>query len=230
MAWKPCSFCRGIGIHFAVEFVFFLPWNPCLLWRGIFIVIAACFTGATMRNYLSARTADQFAAGALIPIALICWYTGCVPHRLGTSREPLKIRSRGWHEAIVLGFGLSFANLVGRFSASLKDPLLIWPTIVAITVAGYLAIAGGNVLARTILSFWLGRFAPLVERHAVPRQGDVRLPGNDKLKDTPARVWTLQPDSRGTKVPVGIANACPFPKSGLLMHVTILVCVCSSGA
>jgi hypothetical protein len=36
MAWKPCSFCRGIGIHFAVEFVFFLPWNSCLLWRGIF--------------------------------------------------------------------------------------------------------------------------------------------------------------------------------------------------
>jgi hypothetical protein len=36
MAWKPCSFCRGIGIHFAVEFVFSLPWNPCSLWRGIF--------------------------------------------------------------------------------------------------------------------------------------------------------------------------------------------------
>src|SRR5580698_3880046 len=36
MAWKPCSFCRGIGINFAVEFVFFLPWNPCSLWRGIF--------------------------------------------------------------------------------------------------------------------------------------------------------------------------------------------------
>jgi hypothetical protein len=36
MAWKPCSFCRGIGIHFAVEFVFFLPWNLCSLWRGIF--------------------------------------------------------------------------------------------------------------------------------------------------------------------------------------------------
>jgi len=37
MAWKPCSFCRGIGVNFAVEFVFFLPWNPCSLWRGIFI-------------------------------------------------------------------------------------------------------------------------------------------------------------------------------------------------
>jgi len=36
MAWKPCSFCRGIGVHFAVEFVFFLPWNSCSLWRGIF--------------------------------------------------------------------------------------------------------------------------------------------------------------------------------------------------
>jgi hypothetical protein len=38
MAWKPCSFCRGIGINFAVEFVFFLPWNPCSLWRGIFML------------------------------------------------------------------------------------------------------------------------------------------------------------------------------------------------
>jgi hypothetical protein len=42
MAWKPCSFCRGIGINFAVEFVFFLPWNPCSLWRGIF-TLASCF-------------------------------------------------------------------------------------------------------------------------------------------------------------------------------------------
>lgn len=66
------------------------------------------------------------------------------------------------HEAIVLGFGLSFTNLAGGFSASLKDPLLIWPTVVAITVAGYLAIAVGNALARTFLSSWLGRFAPLM--------------------------------------------------------------------
>jgi tRNA(Arg) A34 adenosine deaminase TadA len=35
MAWKPCSSCRGIGIHFGVERVIFLPWNPCSLWRGI---------------------------------------------------------------------------------------------------------------------------------------------------------------------------------------------------
>lgn len=41
MAWKPCSFCRGIGINFAVEFVFFLPWNPCSLWRGIFNLLSA---------------------------------------------------------------------------------------------------------------------------------------------------------------------------------------------
>jgi hypothetical protein len=45
MAWKPCSFCRGIGINFAVEFVFFLPWNPCSLWRGI-------FTDAIIRHIL----------------------------------------------------------------------------------------------------------------------------------------------------------------------------------
>jgi hypothetical protein len=46
MAWKPCSFCRGIGIHFAVEFVFFLPWNPCLLWRGIFSDVERLRTAA----------------------------------------------------------------------------------------------------------------------------------------------------------------------------------------
>ena len=28
MAWKPCSFCSGIGVHFAVESLF--------TWRGIF--------------------------------------------------------------------------------------------------------------------------------------------------------------------------------------------------
>ncbi|WP_158660581.1 hypothetical protein [Paraburkholderia hospita] len=35
-AWNPCSFCRGIGVRFAVEFMFAYAWNPCSLCRGIF--------------------------------------------------------------------------------------------------------------------------------------------------------------------------------------------------
>jgi hypothetical protein len=58
MAWKPCSFCRGIGIHFAVEFVFFLPWNSCLLWRGIF-TLAEGLSESKRRNVWGPRR-DRF--------------------------------------------------------------------------------------------------------------------------------------------------------------------------
>jgi hypothetical protein len=38
--WKPCSFCRGIGVRFAVEFVFAFAWNQRSLCRGIFNGVA----------------------------------------------------------------------------------------------------------------------------------------------------------------------------------------------
>jgi hypothetical protein len=73
MAWKPCSFCRGIGIHFAVEFVFFLPWNSCLLWRGIFngslrfqIVVRSPWLVHGKTPYWSARWPDGFSIDFLV--------------------------------------------------------------------------------------------------------------------------------------------------------------------
>jgi putative Mn2+ efflux pump MntP len=153
----------GVGLAFGAAGVRVPAWvNVVINAIGFCFVTAACFATATVRHYLSAQTAARLAAGALIAVALVCWYTGYVHHRLAAGRKPMKIRQPGWHEAIVLGFGLSFTNLVGGFSATLADPRMIWPTVAAITVAGYLAISIGNALARGLLAPWLGRFSPLV--------------------------------------------------------------------
>ncbi|WP_454872176.1 hypothetical protein [Paraburkholderia xenovorans] len=153
----------GVGLAFGAAGVRVPAWvNVVINAIGFCFVTAACFATATIRQYLSARTAGRLAAAALIAVALACWYTAYVHHRLGRGRKPLKIRQPGWHEAIVLGFGLSFTNLVGGFSATLEDPRMIWPTVAAITIAGYLAISIGNAVARSFLAPWLGRFSPLV--------------------------------------------------------------------
>lgn len=153
----------GVGIAYGAAGVHVPAWvNVVINAIGFCFVTLACFAGATMKHYLPPEAAGRFAAGALIAVALTCWYTAYIHHRLSPGSEPLKIRQPGWHEAIVLGFGLSFTNLVGGFSATLSDPQMIWPSVVAITVTGYLAISIGNRLARTYLASWLGRFAPFV--------------------------------------------------------------------
>lgn len=139
------------------------PWvNLVINAIGLVAVITGCLAGDVIARFLPERVATWMAAAFLIGIGLGCWYVELLHHRLrGTPKRPM-LRTPGWHEAIVLGVGLSFTNLVSGLGATLSSPIMLWPTIIAVTVAGYLAIWIGNLVARNLLAHLLGEFAPLL--------------------------------------------------------------------
>jgi putative Mn2+ efflux pump MntP len=81
---------------------------------------------------------------------------------LSPGGERFRVKAPGWREGVVLGIGLSLTNFVSGFGSGLLDHRMIWPTIMSITTAGYLAIRIGNVVTGDLPARWLGRFAPLV--------------------------------------------------------------------
>lgn len=153
----------GVGVAYGAVKVRIPHWvNAVINAIGLIFASVGAFAGDFMSRFLSNQVATWLSASVLVTVGLAGWYIAYVHHRIFPNREPIRLRQPGWHEAVVLGFALSVTNLVKSFSFTVSDTAMLWPTIIGVTVVGYLAIWVGNIVGVGLLARWLGKYAAFI--------------------------------------------------------------------
>ena len=153
----------GVGIAYGAVKIRIPYWvNAVINAIGLIFVSVGAFAGDFMSRFLSNQVATWLSSFVLITIGLVGWYIAYAHHRIHPNRERIRLRQPGWHEAVALGFALSLTNLVNGMGSTVSDKAMLWPTIIGVTVVGYLAIWVGNIVGVGLLARWLGKYAAFI--------------------------------------------------------------------
>jgi putative Mn2+ efflux pump MntP len=154
----------GVGMAYGIEKIRFPSWvNIIINFIGFLTAFIGAYMGEIISRYTSQNTAQLVSCIVLCGLGLFILYTAYL-HPLISSNETsqIKLQKPGFKQAILLGFGLSFSNIAGGFSATISNTVSLWTTAISITAWGYFTIFLGNIIGIGVVSRFLGKYSSLI--------------------------------------------------------------------
>ncbi|WP_028402334.1 manganese efflux pump MntP family protein [Ectobacillus panaciterrae] len=153
----------GVGMAYGIEKIRFPHWvNIIINFLGFFTAFLGAYMGEIISQYTSKNTGQLVSCIVLCGVGLFILYTAYLHPLISNKTSQIKLKKPGFKQAILLGFGLSFSNIAGSFSATITNSMSLWTIVISISAWGYFMIFFGNIIGIGVVSRFLGKYSSLV--------------------------------------------------------------------